>query len=97
MRVYMRSLSTTFLFSTEQATPTNFTVQFNTSGSSVSGASGTGDFAELQVLMSLQDLSDSANKASAQYLLDIEGGTFSILDFRSTCFRLTCRTATSQN
>jgi hypothetical protein len=66
-----------FSFLNGTGTPTNFTVQFNTNGSSVSGASGTGDFAELQVLMSLQDLSTSANKASAQYVLDIEGGTFS--------------------
>jgi hypothetical protein len=66
-----------FSFLNGTGTPTNFTVEFQTSGSSVSGASGTSDFAELQVLMSLQDLSNSANKASAQYVLDIEGGTFS--------------------
>ena len=66
-----------FTFLNGAGAPTNFVVEFVTGGSSVSGASVTGDFAELQVLMTLQDLSNAANKASAQYVLDIEGGTFS--------------------
>jgi hypothetical protein len=66
-----------FTFLNGTGAPTNFMVEFLTGGSSVSGGTGTGDYAELQVNMALQDLSSSANKATAQYVLDIEGGTFS--------------------
>src|SRR5258707_10577738 len=50
-----------FTFLNGTATPTNFVVEFLTGGSSVSGASMSGDYAELQVQMDLQDLSNSAN------------------------------------
>ena len=65
-----------FTFLNGTGAPTNFVVEFLTGGSSVSGASASGDYAELQVYMDLQDLANSANKASAMYELDIEGGTF---------------------
>ena len=63
-----------FSFLNANGGPTTFTVGFDTTGQSVSGATNSGDFAELQVLMSLQDTSDFHNGVSAEYVLDIEGG-----------------------
>jgi PEP-CTERM motif len=42
----------------------------------VSGAAASGEFAELDVKMTLQDMVVSSNKAFGEYVLDIEGGTF---------------------
>jgi hypothetical protein len=64
----------TFLNGT--GTPTHLVVEFLTTGAGVSGATGSGDFAELQVFMSLEDTVDPHNTTSAEYILDIEGGTF---------------------
>jgi hypothetical protein len=68
--------SDTLTFLNGTGTPTHLAVEFDTTGSSVSGAAGGGDFAELQVFMDLVDTVDSSNKAHAAYVLDIEGGHF---------------------
>jgi hypothetical protein len=67
-----------FSFINGTGAPTHLEVGFDASASSVSGAAGGGDFAEIQVLMSLTDTVDSSNKAVATYDLDIEHGVFTI-------------------
>ena len=68
--------SDVLFFVNGSATPTHLVVDIATIGAFVSGAGVSGDFAEVQLFMSLQDLSNSSNKASATYVLDIEGGHF---------------------
>lgn len=66
--------SDNFSFLNASGEPTTFTVGFDTTGGSVSGAANPGEFAELQVKMTLRDTSVSQNTAFAEYVLDTEGG-----------------------
>jgi PEP-CTERM motif-containing protein len=65
-----------FSFLNAAGTATHIEVGFSTNGASVSGASQGGDFAQLDVQMTLQDDAVTRNRAFAEYNLDIEGGSF---------------------
>src|SRR6266571_303713 len=58
-----------FVFLNGSGAPTLFVVQVDTTGAMVSGAVVSGDFAELQVLMTLQDTVTASNKAFAEFIL----------------------------
>lgn len=67
-----------FSFLNGTGSPTHFVVGIDATGSSVSGAAESGEFAEIEVLMTLADTVDASNKVLVRYDLDIEHGNLTI-------------------